>query len=75
MNDAAQGASVVLGAAGTLYLLKQMGKDIEMEGQHWIMLLVILVAGYGLDTPEAIAQAAGLFDPAKFAGVVFNEHN
>jgi Mrp family chromosome partitioning ATPase len=36
---------------------------------------VILVAGYGLDTPEAIAQAAGLFDPAKFAGVVFNEHN
>jgi Mrp family chromosome partitioning ATPase len=36
---------------------------------------VILVAGYGLDTPEAIAQAAGLFEPAKFAGVVFNEHN
>ncbi|HVU53019.1 MAG TPA: CpsD/CapB family tyrosine-protein kinase [Polyangia bacterium] len=36
---------------------------------------VILVAGYGLDTPESIAQAAGLFDPAKFAGVVFNEHN
>jgi Mrp family chromosome partitioning ATPase len=36
---------------------------------------VILVAGYGLDTPEAISQAAGLFDPAKFAGVVFNEHN
>jgi Mrp family chromosome partitioning ATPase len=36
---------------------------------------VILVAGYGLDTPEAIAQAAGLFEPTKFAGVVFNEHN
>jgi Mrp family chromosome partitioning ATPase len=36
---------------------------------------VILVAGYGLDTPEAISQAAGLFDPSKFAGVVFNEHN
>jgi Mrp family chromosome partitioning ATPase len=36
---------------------------------------VILVAGYGLDTPEAISQAAGLFDPTKFAGVVFNEHN
>src|SRR5260221_7871643 len=31
---------------------------------------VILVAGYGLDTPQAIAQAAGLFDPSKFAGVV-----
>lgn len=36
---------------------------------------VILVAGYGLDTPQAIAQASGLFDPSKFAGVVFNEHN
>ena len=36
---------------------------------------VILVAGYGLDTPESISQAAGLFDPTKFAGVVFNEHN
>jgi Mrp family chromosome partitioning ATPase len=36
---------------------------------------VILVAGYGLDTPEAISQAAGLFEPTKFAGVVFNEHN
>jgi protein-tyrosine kinase len=36
---------------------------------------VVLVAGYGLDTPEAIAQAAGLFEPGKFAGVVFNEHN
>ena len=36
---------------------------------------VILVAGYGLDTPQSIAQAAGLFDPGKFAGVVFNEHN
>jgi hypothetical protein len=62
MNSTAmQGASVVLGAAGTLYLLKQMGKDIEMEGQHWIMLAVILVAGYVLGriwtTP---AQMVGL---------------
>jgi hypothetical protein len=60
-SSAVQGASVVLGAAGTLYLLKQMGKDIEMEGQHWIMLLVILVAGYVLGriwtTP---AQMVGL---------------
>jgi len=46
MNDAVQGASVVLGAAGTLYLLKQMGRDIEMEGQHWIMLAIIFIAGY-----------------------------
>ncbi|HEV3033104.1 MAG TPA: CpsD/CapB family tyrosine-protein kinase [Polyangia bacterium] len=36
---------------------------------------VILVAGYGRDTPEAISQAANLFEPTKFAGVVFNERN
>lgn len=35
--------------------------------------VVVLVAGYGRDTPDAIAQAAAGFDPAKFAGVVFNE--
>lgn len=35
--------------------------------------LVVLVAGYGKDTPNAIAQAAANFDPSKFAGVVFNE--
>jgi hypothetical protein len=46
--DAGNGIKIVLGAAGTLYLLKQLGKDIEVEGQHWIMLLVILVAGYVL---------------------------
>lgn len=33
---------------------------------------VILVAGYGCDTLEGIARAAALFDPTKFAGVVFN---
>ncbi|HZX79470.1 MAG TPA: polysaccharide biosynthesis protein [Lysobacter sp.] len=35
--------------------------------------VVVLVAGYGRDTPEEIARAAANFDPAKFAGVVFNE--
>lgn len=35
--------------------------------------VVVLVAGYGRDTPNAISQAAANFDPAKFAGVVFNE--
>lgn len=35
--------------------------------------IVVLVSGYGRDTPAAIAQAAANFDPAKFAGVVFNE--
>jgi Mrp family chromosome partitioning ATPase len=34
---------------------------------------VVLVAGYGRDTPAAIAQAAAAFDPERFAGVVFNE--
>jgi protein-tyrosine kinase len=35
--------------------------------------VAVLVAGYGRDTPEAIAQAAANFEPGKFAGVVFNE--
>jgi protein-tyrosine kinase len=35
--------------------------------------VVVLVAGYGRDTPDAIAQAAANFEPGKFAGVVFNE--
>jgi protein-tyrosine kinase len=35
--------------------------------------VVVLVAGYGRDTPAAIANAASSFDPAKFAGVVFNQ--
>jgi Mrp family chromosome partitioning ATPase len=34
---------------------------------------VVLVAGDGKDTLEAISEAASVFDPAKFAGVVFNE--
>jgi Mrp family chromosome partitioning ATPase len=34
---------------------------------------VVLVAGYGIDTCEGVAEAAGLFQPNKFAGVVFNE--
>lgn len=36
---------------------------------------VILVTGYGRDTTDEIAQAAAMFDPAKFAGVVFNERH
>lgn len=35
--------------------------------------LVVLVAGYGRDSPTAIAQAAANFDPNKFAGVVLNQ--
>jgi len=33
---------------------------------------VVVVAGYGRDTPNAIAQAVAHFDPDKMAGVVFN---
>ncbi len=36
---------------------------------------VVLVAGYGRDTVGGIKQAAALFDPAKFAGVVFNDQD
>lgn len=35
--------------------------------------VVVLVAGYGRDSPDEIARAAANFDPGKFAGVVFNE--
>ena len=35
--------------------------------------VVVLVAGYGRDSPDDIARAAANFDPAKFGGVVFNE--
>jgi protein-tyrosine kinase len=34
---------------------------------------VILVLGYGSATTETIVQTAAMFDPTKFAGVVFNE--
>ncbi len=34
---------------------------------------VILAVGYGRDHAEEIAKTAALFDPTKFAGVVFNE--
>ena len=61
MEDAVHGASLILGFAGSAYLLKQLGKELAVEGQHWIMLLVILVAGYVLGriwtTP---AQMVGL---------------
>jgi len=34
---------------------------------------VVAVISYGSATSEEIAETAGLFDPHKFAGVVFNE--
>lgn len=32
----------------------------------------VLVAGYGRDTPNAVREAAAVFDPARLAGLVFN---
>ncbi|MFZ2236774.1 MAG: polysaccharide biosynthesis protein, partial [Dokdonella sp.] len=34
---------------------------------------VVLVAGSGRDTPDAVRRAMAAFDPAKVAGTVFNE--
>lgn len=34
---------------------------------------VVLVVGYGRDKPQAVTKAIANFDPAKLAGVVFNE--
>lgn len=48
MNQAALGAGIVLGAAGLGFTMLQTKEALAMEGQHWIMLLVILVAGYVL---------------------------
>jgi hypothetical protein len=48
MNAATLGVGVVLAIAGAAYTLENLRGDIAMEGQHWIMLLVVLVAGYVL---------------------------
>ena len=48
MNAAVVGAGIVLGVAGTGMTMLELGKDMKMEMQHWLMLLVILVAGYVL---------------------------
>ena len=37
--------------------------------------VVVLVAGYGKVTLEAIGKAAANFDPAKLAGIVFNDNH
>jgi hypothetical protein len=61
MNPLLLGGVVVIGAAGTLYTITNLKEDFAVEGQHWIMLAVILVAGYVLGriwtTP---AQMVGL---------------
>jgi hypothetical protein len=61
MNSTLLGGAIVIGAAGTLYTIANLREDIAMEGQHWIMLAVILVAGYvaGRLFPQ-VGQTVGL---------------
>lgn len=48
MNATSVGLGLVFGVAGAAFTALQLGEGLAMEGQHWIMLLVILVAGYVL---------------------------
>jgi hypothetical protein len=61
MNPVLLGGVVVIGAAGALLTVQTLKEGLAVEGQHWIMLLVILIAGYVLGrlwtTP---AQMVGL---------------
>lgn len=57
-------AAVALAAIvvyGTLQSAKDLEEEIEMQGSHWIMLLVVLAAGYvaGRMFPQP-AQMIGL---------------
>jgi hypothetical protein len=61
MSPVLLGGVVVIGAAGTLLTLQTLKEGLVVEGQHWIMLAVILVAGYvaGRLFPQA-GQMVGL---------------
>jgi hypothetical protein len=48
MSPVLLGGAVVIGAAGTLLTLQTLKEGLIVEGQHWIMLAVILVVGYVL---------------------------
>ena len=51
-----------LAAGGALVMLMYLGQGVKtMEGQHWVMLFIILVVGYVLGRVWAApAQAIGL---------------
>jgi flagellar biogenesis protein FliO len=55
------GVGVILGAAGLGFTVINLTEAAQMEGQHWIMLLVVLVAGYVLGRlmPQ-VGQMVGL---------------
>ena len=49
MNDASILAGVAIGAAGLGYTVANMGSEaLAMEGQHWVMLFIVLCVGYVL---------------------------
>jgi hypothetical protein len=48
MNGLALGVGAVFGVAGALFTAQALMEGFAMEGQHWIMLLIILVVGYVL---------------------------
>ena len=48
MDPRLLGFAVVIGAAGSLLTLQTLKEGLIVEGQHWIMLAVILVVGYVL---------------------------
>jgi protein-tyrosine kinase len=65
-------------------VIRESGAFVFLDGPHTkgaldarilseLADLVVLVVGYGKGTPEDIAQAVAMFEPTKFAGVVFNE--
>jgi hypothetical protein len=61
MNAALLGAAVVLGGAGVLMTTASLSEGLIMEGQHWIMLGVFLLAGYVIGRLWATpAQMLGL---------------
>jgi len=40
---------IALGTAGVLMTVSALGEEaLEMEGQHWMMLAIVLVVGYVL---------------------------
>lgn len=55
-------ALIGLGAAGLGYTLLQLSEGTAtMEGQHWVMLLIVLCVGYALGRLwTAPAQMLGL---------------
>jgi hypothetical protein len=48
MGTAATVAIAAIGAAGLGFTLLQTKEALAVEGQHWVMLFIILVVGYVL---------------------------